>query len=111
MTATFKVLVESKYAENSQTTQYTSTNCKTRVDKFTGTNVTAGAVTLSINVVPVGGTASNANVVVLTKSIAAYECYTFPEMINQGIEAGGFISTIASAASSIMIRATGVQIT
>jgi hypothetical protein len=37
MTVTVKVLIPSKQAENAQTTQYTATNCKTIIDKFTAT--------------------------------------------------------------------------
>ena len=49
MTVTAKTLVASKIAENAQTTQYTATNVRTIIDKFTATNYSAGAITLSIN--------------------------------------------------------------
>ena len=35
MTVTVKVLIPPKQAEGTQTTQYTATNCKTIIDKFT----------------------------------------------------------------------------
>lgn len=111
MTATVKNIIPRKLAENSQTTQYTATNCRTRIDKFTGTNVTAGAVTLSINLIASAGSAGDLNLVVKTKSIAAGETYTFPELVGQVLESGGFISTIASAASSITISSAGVEFT
>jgi hypothetical protein len=110
MTVTAKVLIPPKEAENSQTTQYTATNCKAIIDKFTGTNTTAGNVTLSVNLVTASGSASSSNLVV-TRSIAAGDTYTFPELIGHTLETSGFISTIASAATSITIRCSGREIT
>lgn len=111
MTVTIKNLIPRKQAENAQTSQYTATNCKTIIDKFTATNTTAGAVTLSVNLVAAAGAAGAANLVVSAKSIAAGECYTFPELVGQTLEPGGFISTIASAATSLTISASGREIT
>lgn len=111
MTVTAKVLIPPKQAENSQTTQYTATNCKAIIDKFTGTNTTAGNVTLSVNIVTASGSASSSNLIVSARSIAPNETYTFPELIGQVLDISGFISTIASAATSITIRASGREIT
>jgi hypothetical protein len=107
MTVTAKCLLEAKYAENSETTQYTATGVRTIIDKFTGCNVTAGAVTITIKLIASGGTASADETIVYQKSIAAGETYTFPEMTGQVLNAGGFISTLASAATSIVIRISG----
>jgi len=49
--------------------------------------------------------------IVKTKTLQPGECYTFPEIVGSALGAGGFISTIASAASAINIRANGRQIT
>jgi hypothetical protein len=111
MTVTVKNLIPAKIAENAQTTQYTATNVTTIIDKFTATNYSAGAVTLSVNLVTSGDTAGNQNLVVKTKSLAAGETYTFPEIVGQVLAPSGFISTIASAATSISIRASGREIT
>jgi hypothetical protein len=45
-----------------------------------------------------------------TKTLAAAEVYTFPEIVGQVLVAGGFISTIAGAASAINIRASGREV-
>ena len=58
MTVAIKVLIPAKQAENAQTTQYTATNCKTIIDKFTATNTTAGNVTISVNLVTAAGSAA-----------------------------------------------------
>ena len=111
MTVTVKVLIPAKIAENAQTTQYTATGVTTLIDKFTATNYSAGAVTLSVNIVTSADTAGNQNLIVKTKSLQASETYTFPELVGTALAAGGFISTIASAATSINIRASGREIT
>lgn len=111
MTVTVKTLVPPKQAEAVQTTQYTAVNCKTIIDKFTGTNTSAGNVTLSVNLVTSGGSATSANLVTDARAIAPDETYTFPELVGQVLEPGGFISTIASAATSITIRVSGREIT
>lgn len=108
----FDVLIDGKTAENAQTTQYTSpvsTSTKTIVDKFTARNYSGAAATLSINVVPSGGAVGSANLVV-SYTLAAGETYIFPEMVGQYLEPGDFISTLASAAGAISIRACGRQL-
>lgn len=104
-------IIPRKYAENVQTGQYTSDNAKTVIDKFTVTNVSANNIDFSANLVANGDTASNANLVMKTRTIAAGETYTCPELVGQSLEAGGFISTLAGAATSLVISATGRVIT
>lgn len=110
MTVTAKCLFDSKYAEAAQTTQYTATGVRTILDKFTAYNGTAGAVTLAVNIVASGGTAGASNLKVL-RNIAAGETYTFPEIVGQVLNAGSFLSTIAGAATSLVIRASGREVT
>jgi hypothetical protein len=111
MSVLVKTLIQSKQAENAQTTQYTATNCKTIIDKFTATNTSAGNVTLSVNLVASGGSAGASNLIMDARAIAPGETYTFPELVGQSLEPGGYISTIASAATSLTIRASGREIT
>lgn len=111
MSVLVKALVQSKQAESAQTTQYTAVNCKAVVDKFTATNTSAANVTLSVNLVASGGVAGADNRIVDVRAIAPGETYTFPELVGQVLESGGFISTIASAATSLTIRASGREIT
>jgi hypothetical protein len=111
MTVSIKVLIPAKQAESSQTTQYTAVNCKAIIDKFTITNTSAGNVTISVNLVTVSGSPSAANLIMDTRAIAPDETYTCPELVGQALESGGFISTIASAATSLTIRASGREIT
>jgi hypothetical protein len=111
MAVTVKALIESTQAQASDVTQYVALNCTTIIDKFTATNTTGGAVTLSVNLVPSGSVAGANNLITNTKSIAAGEVYTFPELIGHTLNDGDFISTIASADTSLTIRASGREVT
>jgi hypothetical protein len=111
MSVSVKTLISAKQAENAQTTQYTATNVKAIIDKFTATNTSANNVTLSVNLVASGGSPGVSNLIVDARTIAPDETYTFPELVGQVLESGGFISTLASAATSLTIRASGREIT
>ncbi len=111
MSVIVKTLIPAKQAESVQTIQYTATNCRSIIDKFTATNTSANNVTISVNLVVNGGSAGVDNLVVDTRAIAPDETYTFPELVGQVLEPGSFISTIASAATSLTIRASGREIT
>ena len=111
MAVTIKNIIPRKQAENVQTTQYTAINCKTVIDKFTVTNTTASNVTISVNLVVSGGAAAASNRVLSVRAIAPSECYTCPELVGQTLEVGGFISTLAGAATSLTISASGREIT
>lgn len=110
MAVTPKVLIPAKQAENVQTAQYTAVAVKAIIDKFTVTNTSAGNVTLSVNLVPDLGTAGSDNLILDARTIAPDETYTCPELVGQVLEAGGFISTLASAATSLTIRCSGREI-
>jgi hypothetical protein len=111
MTVTVKVLIPAKTAENTQTTQYTAAGVTTIIDKFTATNYSASAATISVNLVNPSGSASNDNLIVKTKTLQAGETYTFPELVGAALAPSGFISTIAGTASAINIRASGREVT
>lgn len=111
MTVTSKVLVQGKRVENAQTTQYTSTNCKTIIDTATIVNTTAAPVTLSVNVVESGGAAGAANLVIDGASIAAHGTYLCPELAGKRLDASDFVSMIAGAANSLTLRMEGRQVT
>lgn len=110
MTVTVKVLIPAKTVESSQTTQYSASNVTTIIDKFTATNYSASAATISVNLVTSGDTAGNQNLITKAKTLAASEVYTFPEIVGQVLIAGGFISTIAGTATAINIRASGREV-
>ena len=107
MAVTISNIIPAKTAENAQTTQYTSNGVQTIIDKFTATNYSAVAATISVNLVTAAGSAGNDNLIVKTKTLQPSETYTFPELVGHVLPLNGFISTIAGTASAINIRASG----
>lgn len=110
MTVTVKVLIPAKIVEATQTTQYVANGVTTIIDKFTATNYSASAATISINLVTVSFSAGNQNLITKTKTLQPAEVYTFPEIVGQVLGSGDFISTIAGTATSINIRASGREV-
>jgi hypothetical protein len=113
MTVTARNLVPAKLVENTQTTQYivASNVTATIIDKFTATNVSGSTATISVNLVTGSDTPGDRNLITKTKSLAASEVYTFPELVGQILPNTAFISTLASAASAINMRVSGREIT
>ena len=111
MTVTVTVLVPAQTANNSQSTVYTATGVTAIIDKFTATNYSGTAATISVNLVTSGGTAGNNDLIVKTKTLQASETYTFPELVGHVQRPGGFISTLAGTASAINIRVSGREVT
>jgi hypothetical protein len=111
MTVTAKPLFNAKQAENAETTQYTApAGTRTIIDKFTGTNTTGAAATLTIKLVPSGGAAGAGNTITSAKTLQAGESYTFPEIVGHVLSPGDFISTLAGTATAITIRASGREV-
>ena len=106
MTSTPAALLQTKYLEDAETTQYTApTNVKgVRVDDFTVCNRTAGPITLTVRVVPSGGTPGVEHELLAAKSIAAGEVYEVGPIF---LGPGDFIRTDPSAASSLVARISG----
>ena len=111
MAVSISNIIPAKTAENSQTTQSTSSGVQTIIDKFTATNYNTAAATISVNLVAAAGSAGNNNLIVKTKTLQPAETYTFPELVGHVLPDGGFISTIAGTASAINIRASGRIVT
>jgi hypothetical protein len=110
MTVTVKVLIPAKTAESTQTTQYTASGVTTIIDKFTATNYSASAATISVNLVTGATTAGDSNLITKTKTLQPSEVYTFPELVGQVLMPSSFISTIAGTASAINIRSSGREV-
>lgn len=106
-----KTLIEPTQAPAGNTTQYTANGVRTIIDKFTGTNTTAGAATLTVFLVVAAGAASAANTIVSARSLAAGECYTFPELVGHVLNPGDFLVTASGTAAAITVRASGREVT
>ncbi len=110
MAVSISNIIPAKTAEATQVTQYTAVGVQTIIDKFTATNYSASAATISVNLISSGDTATNDNLIVKAKTLQASETYTFPELVGHVLPKGGFISTIAGTASAVNIRASGREV-
>lgn len=104
-------LIAAKYLENSQTTQYTAPATKSIIDKCVVTNTSSNVVTFTAHLVASGGAAGGSNKLISARPIPPGDSYICPEIVGQTLLQGGFISTLASAASSLVIMASGREIT
>jgi hypothetical protein len=111
MTVTAKCLVESTQLTASQTTLYTATGLRAILDKFSATNISGSAATVTVNLVPSGGSAGGTNPIVSAKSLQAGESYGFPELVGHVLNQGGFVSVLAGTASAINLRISGREVT
>ena len=107
MTVTVSTLVEAGYAANAQTTVYTAA-VRTIIDRCTGYGV--AVADLTVNLVPSGGSASNANILE-KKTFAIGDTHSFPGIVGHVLEAGDFISVVASLSNSIALRISGRKVT
>lgn len=71
------------------------------------TNVTASAVTVSVSVVPSGGTLDGTRVIVSAFLLAANDSTNLFELAGALLDAGAVISVIASAGAAVNYLLTG----
>jgi hypothetical protein len=99
------------YVPTAVDTLYTvGTGTVTRIDAMVLTNTDTSAQTVSVYLVPSGGTPDNSNIVMAAQSIAPGETRRVSGAIGQVLRAGGTIRALASAATKVAIYASGVEI-
>lgn len=106
MSVTPACLIETQLLTNAAVTLYTSV-AKTIIDKLTVCNTSGGAVTVTIYIVPSGGSVGASSLIVATFSIAANTTVDMTQIQNQILEAGDFIAALASSTTVMTIRAAG----
>ena len=110
MSVTSKPLYTAAYLGSTDTTLYTAgAGVRTIIDKCTAYNSDTGALLVAFNVIPSGGAVGASNKVV-SKSLAAGETYTFPEVVGHVLESGGALSGIAASASKVVVRVSGREV-
>lgn len=60
------------------------------------TNTTAAVIPATVNLVPSGGAAGPGNAFISARPIAPGESYPCPELINQGLNAGGTVQALGA---------------
>lgn len=110
MAVTVKNIIPARLCVTASTVQYTASAGKVIIDKFTVTNTSGLAQTISVHLVPSAGVVGVANRITSETSIAPNEAKTLTELIGHTLEVGGTIVT-SSSASSLTIMASGREIT
>lgn len=104
-------LILAKYASASGAFEYASpAKTRTILDKFTARNNTGSGVSLSIYLVPAGGSADASNLL-SGATIAANTTVPFDDIALQVLGAGEKLYIEAGSGSAVAIRASGRQIT
>ncbi len=111
MAITNKTLVEGSQLTTSAATYYTAPALTTTVlKKVTVTNTTASTASLTLYLVPSGGTAGAANTVTSAKAILAGATYEAYEAENHVLSPGDFLSALAGTSSALTLKASGIEI-
>lgn len=105
-----KKIVATQQIAATNATYYTATNVYTIIDSAYVCNTTAGAVTVTIDLVDSGGTAGDSERAISARSIAAGETYLCPELVGQILNPGDTIQGLASTATSLTLRVSGREI-
>lgn len=106
MSYSTKELLIQSWLANTPTLVYTSSAGNTIIDKLTTTNITAGALDVSIYVLAPAGSATTLTLI-KTRSLAPGECYTWPEIVGKTIATGALIHAGTTAATSVNIGMSG----
>lgn len=86
----------------------TAVRCS-RCLKATATNTTVSAATLTVHIVPFGGTASTANMVTSAVSVPAGAVYEIFELEGQILSPGDFIQMLSGTASALTAHGSVVE--
>jgi hypothetical protein len=103
-----KILASGQLAGTSDTTVYTvPASSAVKVATAVLANVTGSTVTVSVSVVPSGGTVDGTHKVVSSYSLAANDSTKLTEVEGSMLDAGAFISVIASTGAAVNYLLTG----
>ena len=105
-----KRLVDGSQLTAVAATYYTTPlNTLTTIAACTLTNTTAGAVTVTLHLVPGAGAASASNCILSARTLAAGESYNVGSAIGQTLAAGGTLQGLAGTAACITLVASGYE--
>lgn len=92
----------------SNQTVYTAAGVKAVIKEILIANATPTGATVTVNLVPSGGTASTTNEVLCSVTLSGYSTLTFK--CSQVLEIGDFIVAKAGTASALNIIVSGVEV-
>lgn len=103
-----KILASGRVSGTTATTVYTvPASSAVKIATAVLCNTSASAVTISVSVVPSGGTVDGTHVVVSNYSLAANDSVTLTELVGSLLDAGAFISVTCSTGAVITYTLTG----
>lgn len=107
-----KRLVDGSQLTTSAATYYTTpANTLTTISACSATNTTATARTVTVYLVPNGGSATAANTVCSARVVAPGETFNVVGAIGQTMVAGGTLQALAEANTAISLVASGYETT
>lgn len=102
-------LVQATQLPNAIAVQYTCpVNSKVVIRHVVFTNTTAGAITVTAEIVPSGGSTGDSATILKAFSIAANTAYVSAELAGCVLNTGDTLQCFASAATSISMNASGI---
>jgi hypothetical protein len=107
----FQPLIPMQRVPNSQTVLYTGQATATRIDKLTVVNTDTVLHTISINIIPSGGSAGAGNLSTDAQVILPGQTWNSPNEVGLMLNIGDEISVIGSAATELNIIASGMIMT
>lgn len=113
MTITAKQMVAPQQLTNADALYYTvPANTTGVIKRATFTNTSAGAVTITANIVAAAGSSSASNRVIdpQNTTLSAGQTYVAPELAGKTMPAGTMVRMLASSNTSITVAIDGVEI-
>ena len=92
-------------------TYYTApANTKSIIKKLTFTNSTGTARTVTVYLVPYGGTAGVTNILISARAVAPGETYDCSEAMGQELATGGFLQALSDAAAAVTVNGAVAEV-
>ncbi len=112
MTTTITRGVAGSLLTNSVATYYTCpTNQRAKINQATVYNTSANARTVTVYIVPTGGSAGDASKVIPTMTVGAGETIPLYELLGHYLTAGDTIQALSDAASAVGFMASLIETT
>lgn len=104
-----QAIIASQFAPNPEAILYTSAvGVTTRIDSLVVTNTDTVTRTITIHLVPSGGSSGSGNITTDAQAVLPGQTWVSPNELGQSLNPGDFISVLASAANHLVIRASGL---
>src|SRR5688572_13397474 len=109
MTVTAKALVQGSVLTGAAVSYYaTPASARAVIKSATVCNTTAGAISVTVHIVPSAGAPAAANTLISARSVAAGASDNCPELVNKVLEPS---STLQALGSGLTLVVGGVEIT